>query len=352
MFDTWGYFSKVANAQTGIAVKPGEHQNNYGGSLGGPIFKDKLFFFGSYEGYVGSKISNTPQYITVPSCAERGVTADAQGRCTISTGIYNFTDVLGSQTADLTDPTTGGYGSRQAYQGLLNGIPTNNVIPASEVSPISQYLQSALPLPTTGATFQNYLASLPLGTSNYNIDVRLDYTLNSKNHFSVLGLGGLVGYGKGLPNYQNQTQLPIPYAQGSYTAQKAATGILSYTYNVTNTMINSLKYSYTRSWGEGFALTDGTNAQATAHSSLCSLPGQAKGPCNSTAAGINNLPPGNAANDMPNMTFHNDSGAPTTPSNWSSTANTGPTAQNSFTVIDNLQWTHGRHNIQFGAQVQ
>ena len=55
---------------------------------------------------------------------------------------------------------------------------------------------------------------------------------------------------------------------------------------------------------------------------------------------------------MPVVTFHADSGAPQLPANWASTANTGPTAQNSYTVIDNLQWTHGRHNIQFGVQVQ
>ena len=40
MFDTWGYFAKVPLAGTGYATKPGEHQNNYNASLGGPIIKD------------------------------------------------------------------------------------------------------------------------------------------------------------------------------------------------------------------------------------------------------------------------------------------------------------------------
>jgi hypothetical protein len=328
MFDSWGYFSKVANSTTGLAVKPGEHQNSFGGSLGGPIFKDKLFFFGSYEGYHYTKISNTPNYITVPTCAERGLLGD----CKTQSGSYNFTDVLGAATPWLGDPTTGGFGSRAFYQGLLNGIPTNNVIPASSVSSISQYLQSQLPTPTNGSTFQNYLASLPQANADYSIDVRLDYTMNARNKFSVVGVGGNIGFGQE-PDYQNQTQLPIPYANGAYTNQKTSSGILSYTYIASQTLINSIKYGFTRSWGQGFSLTAGT-------------------PWNSTAAGINNLPAGNASNSMPKVTFNNRSSAPTLPANWSSTASTGPTASNTYTIIDNLQWIKDRHNITFGAQVQ
>ena len=40
------YLGKLAGLD-----KPPFVQNNFGGSLGGPVFKDKLFFFGSYEGY-------------------------------------------------------------------------------------------------------------------------------------------------------------------------------------------------------------------------------------------------------------------------------------------------------------
>ena len=61
MFDTWGYFSKVP-LSNGKATKPGEHQNSYGGSLGGPILRDKLFFFGTYEGFHYTTVS---QYTAV-----------------------------------------------------------------------------------------------------------------------------------------------------------------------------------------------------------------------------------------------------------------------------------------------
>ena len=328
MFDTWGYFSKVPAAD-GTARKPGEHQNSYGGSIGGPILKDRLFFFASYEGYHYTKISNTPQYINVPTLAER-------------TG--DFTDVLGSAVDYIGDPTISSFPYVTDLQGLQNGIPTKNVIPTSKISSISQYLQSALPNPTNNATFSNYLASLPLANSDYSVDARIDYTINARNKFSLVSVGGNIGYG-GQPFYSNYTQLAIPYAAGQFTNQKTATGILKYTYIASQTVINSVSYGYTRTWGQGFPLTGPT------YPKLCSFPGGAKGACNSTAAGIGNLPPGNASDTMPSIHWEKD-GGPEAPADWSSTSSTGPVATNTFTLIDNLQWIKGRHNITFGVQLQ
>ncbi len=333
MFDTWGYFSKVPSS-SGFAVKPGEHQNSYGGSVGGPIIKDKLFFFGSYEGYRYTKISNTPSYITIPTMNER------KG---------DFTDVLGTTVQNMGDPTNAGFGSRPAFMGLLNGVPTFNVIPTNEISSIANYLQAALPTPTSQSTFQNYLASLPLANDDYTIDVKIDYTMNARNKFSLVGLGGLVGYG-GAPDYSNYSQLPIPYAAGSYTNQKTSSGILSYTFIASQSLINSLKYGYTRNWGETFSLTQGKSNKAFSDISPTTN-AACNGNENACAAGINNLPAGNASLSMPNVTFSTDDG-PLAPSNWSSHANSGPGATNTYSIIDNLQWIKGRHNITFGIQVQ
>ncbi|MGD0798846.1 MAG: TonB-dependent receptor [Acidobacteriaceae bacterium] len=325
MFDTWGYFAKVPQA-SGFAEKPGEHQNSYGGSLGGPILKDKLFFFGSYEGYHYTKVSNTPQLETVPTLAER-------------TG--NFTDSLGTLSSQISDSSVGT--TRLPFQGLVNGVPTYNVIPQSEISPISWYLQNgcqpvgcaavpgSLPPPTSLATFNNYLAGLPLANQDYDTDVRLDYTLNSRNKFSIDGIGGNIGYGSE-PFYSTQSQLPIPYANGKFINLKTASGIITYNFVASNTMVNTLKYGYTRTWGQGFSLTQGTNFTAA-------------------KAGITNLPVGNASASMPNVSFSASAG-PVAPQNWPSTANSGPQATNSYTAIDQLVWNHGRHNITFGLQVQ
>ena len=71
---------------------------------------------------------------------------------------------------------------------------------------------------------------------------------------------------------------------------------------------------------------------------------------NACAAGINNLPPGNAAAACPPSPSAR--AAAQVPLNWYSTANTGPKATNTYTLSDNLHWIKNRHNITFGIQVQ
>ena len=331
MFDTWGYFSKVPSS-SGIAVKPGEHQNSYGGSIGGPILKDKLFFFASYEGFHYTNISNTPQYITIPTLQER-------------TG--NFTDVLGTARPSIYNPITGSYGSNQPFQGMLNGVPTYNVIDPQYISSISNYLQSALPQPTNLSTFNNYLASLPQANADYSVDAKIDYTINQRNKFSLTGVGGNIGYG-GQPFYSTQSQLRVPYAAGQFTNQKTASAVFSYVYIASQSLINSLKYLYSRNWGEGFSLTaNRTNPSMPAPQNSGCPPGNE----NACAAGINNLPPGGASENMPSVTFTQSNG-PTSPSNWASTSSTGPVATNTYEAQDELQWIKGRHNIKFGAVIE
>jgi hypothetical protein len=333
MFDTWGYL-KTPNPATGTEVKPGEHQNSYGGSLSGPILKDKLFFFFNYEGYAYTKVTNTPQFLSIPTILER-------------TG--DFTDVSGNVNAAIGDPTNP---SRPPVYGTnANGIPSFNVLDPTTISPISQYLQSALPQPTSLAVSSNYLTGLPLENRDYNVNLNLNYTLNSRNSFTLTALGGNVGYG-GQPKYSTNYQIAVPYAGGVFINQKSASGVFSYNYVASQTLINSLKYGYTRTWGEQFSLTENkTNSLMPATTNSSCDPQYPTANENACAAGITNLPAGNATMSMPAITFSEGIG-PIQPSNWNANPDSGPLATNSFTAIDNLQWMKGRHNVTFGLQVQ
>jgi len=321
MFDAWGYFTKVPGGN-GYARKPGEHQNSYGATLGGAIVRDKLFYFFAYEGFHYTKISNTPQYLTIPTMRER------QG---------DFTDAFGS--GDATQPGVAGIfdpipgGTRSQFRGLLNGVPTFNVIPQNEISSISQYLMQALPTPTNLSTSNNYLAGLPLENNDYRINGRIDYNLSARQRISIVGLGGLNGYNT-IPHYNNQTQLPVPYAAGTFTSQKSSTGILTYTFTVNQHLINTFNYSLTRTWGQSFSPTDKTDFSAG-------------------KAGIKNLPAGNSTKEMPSVTFAGGGlYAQVAPTSWAANLWSGPQATNSFTLIDNVLWVKGRHNWTFGIQMQ
>ncbi len=195
----------------------------------------------------------------------------------------DFTDAFGTGDATQTgvngifDPVPGG--NRPQFHGLLNGVPTFNVIPQGEISSISQYLAQALPPPTNLSTVNNYLAGLPLENDDYRIDLRLDYTISASQKLSIIGLGGNNGYNT-IPHYSNQIQLPFPYAAGTFQSQKSANGIITHVYTITPRIVNTLNYGYTRTWGQSFSPTQGTKYTAA-------------------KAGIGGLPPGNSSDTFP-----------------------------------------------------
>jgi hypothetical protein len=131
--------------------KPPLQQNQFGGTLGGPIMRNKLFFFGSFE-RTRTNNGNT-QVLTVPTAA-------------MKSGNFSGQPLL--YDPDTTVPARGGSGyARTAFQ--------NNVIPQSRISPVAANLLALEPLPNLPGTVNNYIAN-PTQTTRINrIDSRIDY---------------------------------------------------------------------------------------------------------------------------------------------------------------------------------
>lgn len=127
-------------------------QNQFGGSIGGPILKNRLFYFGSYQG-TRTNTSSNGQIEFVPTAAER------QG---------DFSDLL--PATQLVDPQTGA------------PFP-NNQIPADRLSPVAKYLLARVPLPN-GSDRQLTYNGAPLVQDTDEYLVKIDYNLGSKHHIS------------------------------------------------------------------------------------------------------------------------------------------------------------------------
>ena len=147
--DSWGFY-KATNPLTGALQKPVEHQNEYGILLSGPLvpvgkWKDKVFFFGNYNGFRYSH--SAPQLITFPNAAEQAGNFQ---------GIQPIYDP-NTQTACTAASTTGQCRYRFGYvHGTGNGPAGNpilgpggaagvDVIPANEIAGVASAMQKSIP---------------------------------------------------------------------------------------------------------------------------------------------------------------------------------------------------------------
>jgi hypothetical protein len=199
--------------RNGTPVKPSIRYNEWGGSVGGPIIKNKLFFF-----FVRDKITNNgsgnQHTSTVPTLAERS--GDFSGQPTIY------------------DPTTAGVGGlRTAFAG--------NVIPANRIDPVALKVLGFYPSPNAGgpnATVNNYVFLSPSVNPNLRYFGRIDYDLTKNNRvtFSITA--------KNNPGHNfNQWACPINCFSGDIDGYNAQ---LSDTWTITPTLVNEVRMGYTK----------------------------------------------------------------------------------------------------------
>jgi hypothetical protein len=128
--------------------------NAYGGTLGGPIKKNKLFFFGSWEGM--KERANFTKLATVPTAAQKAGNFSALG-------------------VTLYDPATGN------PDGTGRTPFANNIIPANRISPITAQMQALIPDPNLGGTTSNYFDSAPVSFNRDNADAKINWNISDKS---------------------------------------------------------------------------------------------------------------------------------------------------------------------------
>jgi hypothetical protein len=183
---------------------PAVHRHNFGGVIGGPIWRNKLFFFFDYD---GTRQSNAQNYQAgVPSDAERnngdfgevcgyyGGTFDAKGQCSVARG-------------QIWDPYVATYVATDDGAGPLrsNFIPYNNIGaytspgnayanlpsgPGNLIDPVALAMMKLYPEPiasveaASGTIYHNWNAAGASTNPVNQYDIKIDYQINNKNLLS------------------------------------------------------------------------------------------------------------------------------------------------------------------------
>jgi len=307
IFDAKSFFA------TTVSV---EHQNEFGGSLGGPVLKGKLFFFANYDGYrFDSAFAPTPQ--NIPTTAER--TGD------FSAFPYPIYDPTTCTSTNAAGVCTGR--AQFSYNGVLN------VIPPSRLSGVAKSFQSYLPSVSNGGLTSNYLATLPNLVNNDSGTAKVDYNISAKHRLS-----GIFSRGK----YANPTvgslaaatlttnsTLPVPYTDGRSVIEYATLAQIHESYVIRPNVVNDFGYGLSRLF---IPLTSNTG-----------------GGDYPSKAGLTGLPPGIASTGFPDVTFTGNE----IPVSWDGTnSHAYDETQTTYTAQDNLLWTKGKHQITVGFQWQ
>ncbi len=278
--------------QTGNQVKPDYRRNQYGGMAGGPLVKDRTFFFADFQGQrqsIGRTVTSN-----VPTLAERS-------------GVFR---------QNIYDPTTTVGSTRQQFP--------NNTIPTSAMDPVALSLLDRFPLPTNTATANNYSRTANEVVNQDQGDVRVDhrFATNRDQAFGRL-------------TYFREHAVPVaPFPDGSGTSPAGSVAVgpqdteawafaSNYQHTFKTNLLNEVRFGDTR---------------RSVQRSAVSLP--------SSAGSVLNIPgiPANAKfpNTLPTFSpsGYQQLGSPTnTASDFSTSVSQ---------IADSLTWLKGRHTIKTG----
>jgi len=315
-------------------------QNQFGFTLGGPIVRNKTFFFFDYE---GERIRQAlPQLVSIPTQDELG---------------GNFSAILQNQPAQAVDsngnpvaqnavdcngnPTYMGeiFNARLAQQNFAGnpnglcgvpiatsgGLPTN-IFPQSSIDPLAKTLAALFPAPTPNNTLSggNFLSDPKRSETDNKFDVRIDHTFSARDN-----IFGRFSYGV------SNNFLPSPFSnaldggafQDGYSENSARGLAASEIHSFRPNLINELRFGFNHLNSHRFNLNYNVDV-----AQQLNFPGVPFSP------GIGGLP---------SISF-SDGNQGIGSSGYLPSIE----RQNSYVISDNLNWVRARHAIKLGGELR
>lgn len=273
--DTRQYFDKPGSI-------PPFKQNQFGFSIGGPIRKNKMFFFGDYQGL---RINQSfTGILSEPTAALRGGDFSA-----FPAVIYD---------PDTYDAATN---TRQPFSG--------NIIPSNRINPIAQNLLAVMPLPNLPGEVSN-LRLNDLQTSVQNqFDIRIDDVLSSKDSmFGQYTKGTSLVTNPNIPLMLGGKLNPLAFAAPSSFALRpnsdpSQQATLQETHIFSPTLTNHFAFGYTREALHVVTLDAGNNTSEKLGLTGSNTPGQGDGLASLSITGFSGYSSGFIPEIIPQNTF-------------------------------------------------
>jgi len=305
-------------------------QNQFGATLGGPLIKDRTFFFVDYEGL---RIRQAlPQLLVIPSPAQ--LSGDFSSFLDLGTPIAGVVDCSGNPTyqGEIFNPrlTQSSGLNDLGFCGVPiavdeTGTPTNifPVTGPSAISPAAAAIAALYPQPNVDVNGNNYLVDPKKSLNQNNFDIRVDHKFSDRDNFFVRF------------SYEDQPIFtPGPFTNfldgGGFTAGNQdnayRSAAVSELHTFSPTLLNEFRLGYNRI--NSHRVEPFSNTDVSGQLGLLGVPFQ---------PGIGGLP------SICFVSYQCIGASDFLPS---------VEKQNSFVLNENLIWSHGRHSLKFGTELR
>jgi Carboxypeptidase regulatory-like domain/TonB dependent receptor len=313
-------------------------QNQFGATLGGPILKDRTFFFVDYEGL---RIRQAlPQLVLVPTPAEisgdfssfltnqRALAVDANGNPTTQVAVDcngrpTFAgEIFNTRLTQMSGSNPGGFcGTPIGVDSA--GNPTN-IFPKTLIDPLASRLSALFPAPNVSIGGNNFLAEPKKNESQNNFDVRADHKIGTKDDF--FGRFSYEDQPSFIPSPFNNALDGGAFSDGSQD-DSYRSAALSEMHVFSQNLVNEFRVGYNRINSHRLQLNANTNVAAQ-----LGFPGVPFGPNNG---------------GLPSISI-NDGTAAIGSSGFLPSVE----KQNSYVISENLTKLKGRHSMKFGTELR